>query len=502
MKDIQEISSGSEEDTEPPKIRITNKIRKNVLEEPTPVCNIREESTPVVNIQEMATPVVEIQEEPTSVVNIQEGPTPVFNIPEEHTPVCNIDEESTLVCSIQVMPTPVLDIQEETTPVSNVQEVSTTADIPKQNTLGDQILEWMNDSDDEPLRDPTTEYISKEEEEELLRGPTNEQQYIHTLQNTILHLGGTVPTAPAEQSGSSRSGPVVGLISPSSSSSSVSEGVRAVHRAERTSREGRNQGSPPRQVRERRPRSPLSSSSSSSVSEGRSQGERTMSQIQRQRSPSRQVRGRRIQSQVSRVEGGENPAANRRATPRNFYNGNPGFWYHDDATAEWERRGGEIYSLGLIREAFRLRVAFVHVRTLNPLRREAYNGIRENLTGYISGGTSVDRVAARIGRAADILTDMRDSVRRMRESVIPRKSEDPNWDRIEAVSGELVEVPFRAPIHELEELWQDLDVRSGRILSSDNAIRLRRRIGDLIGDHLYHVSNLLKVWTNFIQYRR
>ena len=205
---------------------------------------------------------------------------------------------------------------------------------------------------------------------------------------------------------------------------------------------------------------------------------------------------------MSRVEGGENPAANRRATPRNFYNGNPGFWYHDDATAEWERRGGEIYSLGLIREAFRLRVAFVHVRTLNPLRREAYNGIRENLTGYISGGTSVDRVAARIGRAADILTDMRDSVRRMRESVIPRKSEDPNWDRIEAVSGELVEVPFRAPIHELEELWQDLDVRSGRILSSDNAIRLRRRIGDLIGDHLYHVSNLLKVWTNFIQYRR
>ena len=50
MKDIQEISSGSEEDTEPPKIRITNKIRKNVLEEPTPVGNIQEGPTPVFNI--------------------------------------------------------------------------------------------------------------------------------------------------------------------------------------------------------------------------------------------------------------------------------------------------------------------------------------------------------------------------------------------------------------------------------------------------------------------
>ena len=106
------------------------------------------------------------------------------------------------------------------------------------------------------------------------------------------------------------------------------------------------------------------------------------------------------------------------------------------------------------------------------MRRETYNAIRENLTGYISGGTSVDRVAARVGRAADILTDMRESCRRMRGSVTPRESKDPNWERIEAVSGELVEVPFRAPIHEFEELWQDLDVRFGRILSSDDAIRI------------------------------
>ena len=136
------------------------------------------------------------------------------------------------------------------------------------------------------------------------------------------------------------------------------------------------------------------------------------------------------------------------------------------------------------------------------MRRETYNAIREHLTGYISGGTSVDRVAARVGRAADILTDMRESCRRMRGSVTPRESKNPNWERIEAVSGELVEVPFRAPIHEFEELWQDLDVSSGRILSSDNAIRMRRRSRDLVGDHLYHVSNLLNVWTNFILYRR
>ena len=138
----------------------------------------------------------------------------------------------------------------------------------------------------------------------------------------------------------------------------------------------------------------------------------------------------------------------------------------------------------------------MHVRTLNPLSRETYHAICKNLTGYISGGTSVDRVAARVGRAADLLPDMRESCRRMRDEDegisdskgIKGSQLNWDWERIEAVSGELAEVPFRAPIHEFEELWQDLDVSSGRILSSDNAIRMRRRSGDLVGDHLTPLS--------------
>ena len=111
-------------------------------------------------------------------------------------------------------------------------------------------------------------------------------------------------------------------------------------------------------------------------------------------------------SQVSRVGGGGIPAngrSNPGVTVRDFYNGSPGYWFHNDATAEWERRGREIYPIGLIQEAFELRVAFMHLRTIIPLRRDTYRVIRETLTGYISGGLRVDVVAARVAKAADAI---------------------------------------------------------------------------------------------------
>ena len=53
---------------------------------------------------------------------------------------------------------------------------------------------------------------------------------------------------------------------------------------------------------------------------------------------------------------------------------------------------------------------------------------------------------------------MRSECRRMRERMIPAPSPgDSRSRRIEEISRELVEVPFRAPIQELDKLCRELD---------------------------------------------
>ena len=72
----------------------------------------------------------------------------------------------------------------------------------------------------------------------------------------------------------------------------------------------------------------------------------------------------------------------------------------------------EIYALELIREAFQLGVAFVHLPTLKPVRFKTYASIRKSLTGPVYQGTSL----------AIMANHMRSECRRMRERMIPAPS--------------------------------------------------------------------------------
>ena len=304
--------------------------------------------------------------------------------------------------------------------------------------------------EDELLWDPARDGLGQEEEE-LLKDPELElcRSYISSLKSTIILMGGVVPPPPTGLRGQVGS-PEMGLGSPISD--------RTLSPVQESS-----QGGPSRDE-------------SRGDREGEGRDERTLS-----RGEVQLVQERVIRSQVARVGGGATPA-------RSFFNGDPAFWFQDSSTQEWERRGGEIYALELIREAFQLGVAFVHLPTLKPVRFKTYTSIRKFLTGHVSQGTSL----------ATMANHMRSECRRMRKRMIPAPR-DRRSRRIEEISRELVEVPFRAPIQKLDKLCSELDGRSGSYLSSDEAILLKRKIGDLVGDHLYHVSNLLKVWQNFVR---
>ena len=314
--------------------------------------------------------------------------------------------------------------------------------------------------EDELLWDPARDGLGQEEEE-LLKDPELElcRSYISSLKSTIILMGGVVPPPPTGLRGQVGS-PEMGLGSPISD--------RTLSPVQESS-----QGGPSRDE-------------SRGDREGEGRDERTLS-----RGEVQLVQERVIRSQVARVGGGATPA-------RSFFNGDPAFWFQDSSTQEWERRGGEIYALELIREAFQLGVAFVHLPTLKPVRFKTYASIRKSLTGHVSQGTSLATMANRVAAAGDAVADMRSECRRMRERMIPAPR-DRRSRRIEEISRELVEVPFRGPIQELDKLCNELDRRSGSYLSSDEAILLKRRIGGLVGDHLYPVSNLLKVWQNFMR---